>query len=270
MQPIFHRTALIFICLAFSSIEIAAAKPLKVVAEPWPPYVERNLPKEGLSFDIVTTALEGAGYETQTEIGEVGRTLTSVELGLNDVMAIVWQTDERAKALAFSEPYLVNRITVVKWAGSPYTFQDIKYGTQPNLVMGIVGDYAYGDALRPLISYRRVPHNYLIQVLLRIGQGRVDFGVGDELAIRYHVNEYLRDRAAAYQISPEPVGERKLRIGVSRKHPDHEAIVAGFDKALDEMKTDGSFEAILEKHLGPEVAACVMDYEGCVPPARSN
>ena len=37
-------------------------------------------------------------------------------------------------------------------------------------------------------------------------------------------------------------------MAVSLTRPDHERIVADFNKALDEMREDGSLSALLEKH----------------------
>jgi len=41
---------------------------------------------------------------------------------------------------------------------------------------------------------------------------------------------------------------RGIHIGVSRENPDHEKIVAAFNKAIKEMKKDGSYDAIVAKH----------------------
>ena len=41
---------------------------------------------------------------------------------------------------------------------------------------------------------------------------------------------------------------RGLRLGISRKHDDHEQIVADFDAAIAAMKADGTYNNILGQY----------------------
>jgi polar amino acid transport system substrate-binding protein len=47
---------------------------------------------------------------------------------------------------------------------------------------------------------------------------------------------------------PNPLSENSLHILVSLKNPDHEQIVAGFDREIAAMKEDGSYERLLRQH----------------------
>ncbi len=41
---------------------------------------------------------------------------------------------------------------------------------------------------------------------------------------------------------------RGIHIGVSRENPDHEKIAADFNKAIADMKKDGSYDLIVSRH----------------------
>jgi len=53
---------------------------------------------------------------------------------------------------------------------------------------------------------------------------------------------------AKLEILEKPLAVRGVNIGVSRKNPDHEKIVADFNKAIATMKQDGTYARILQKH----------------------
>ena len=104
---------------------LAPADTLKVAGDPWPPFVERTLPGQGLAVLLVTTALERAGYDSEVTIAEWTHIRQGAELGIFDVLAGVWYSDERNKSLAFSEPYWTNRLKLIKRTDTLFTFDEI-------------------------------------------------------------------------------------------------------------------------------------------------
>jgi polar amino acid transport system substrate-binding protein len=47
---------------------------------------------------------------------------------------------------------------------------------------------------------------------------------------------------------PNPLIKRGVHIAVSKSNPRHKEIIAKFNKALEAMKNDGTYESILKKH----------------------
>jgi hypothetical protein len=59
----------------------ASAEGLNVVySGKWPPYADANLPEQGLGVDLVTTALQRAGYETFLNIDSLDRILEEISI----------------------------------------------------------------------------------------------------------------------------------------------------------------------------------------------
>jgi polar amino acid transport system substrate-binding protein len=49
-------------------------------------------------------------------------------------------------------------------------------------------------------------------------------------------------------VLPKPLITRSLRIGVSKQRPDHAEIVAAFNRAVTQMKEDGSYNSLMANY----------------------
>ncbi|KPK37180.1 MAG: hypothetical protein AMJ69_12310 [Gammaproteobacteria bacterium SG8_47] len=219
---------------------------LNITGSTWPPYIDKSRPNFGVAADIVATAFKRAGYELNGKFESWPRTLEGTSIGVYDVIAAAWYTEERAKTLAFSEPYMFNDILLVKRKDDDIKFNG--FADLRGLVIGVVDGYAYDEAFDQAPNLLRVPANHVIQNLLMLTQGKVDLTIGDKWAIRHELAQYLPTAAAQLEFLPKPVARRGLHIAVSRANPQHEKIVADFNKALAAMKADGSWQAIIDRH----------------------
>ena len=224
-----------------------AATDLNVVhSGKWPPYADASLPGQGLAVEIVTTALKRAGYTTFMRIDSLDRILEGGALGVYDVFATPWYSDARNQYLEYSEPYLESYIRFIKRKDKNFTYEsadDLK-----GVMVGIVQDYAYDEDFNASRSIIKIPERNLIQNLLKLTQGRIDLTLDDELVLQYEINQYMPNSKKDLEFLPKPLAVRGIHIGVSRENPDHAKIVAAFNKAIKEMKKDGSFDAIVAKH----------------------
>ncbi|MDX1408294.1 MAG: hypothetical protein R3330_09175, partial [Saprospiraceae bacterium] len=71
----------------------------------------------------------------------------------------------------------------------------------------------------------------------------------DELVLQYEINRYMPHTMAQLELVAEPLAVRGIHIGVSRKHPEYEKIVADFNSAIAAMKADGSYDRIVQQHM---------------------
>lgn len=241
---------------------VARGEPLRIAGDPWPPYVDRALPHHGLSVGIVTEALTRAGHTTRLTITEWEHVMEGTQAGSFDLIVDAWESEERAKVFAFSEPYLFNELKLVKLADAPFSFEDILSRARPELTMGLVRDYAYGEALAPLRAYANRNETYLIQILLRLIQGEVDFVVGDDRAVRYHVRETLRAHAQRIQIAPEALSRAGLRVAIALDHPRRQEVLADFSRGIASMREDGTLAKLFAEFGIEEDAASAEPAQG--------
>ncbi len=223
------------------------AREQSVVASPWPPYVDQKTLRRGLAVQLVTEALERAGYSTRVILTRWPRDLEGTKAGAYDVIASIWFTDQRAESIAFSKPYILTETRFVKRRDAPHQFNtpaDLR-----GLRVGVVEGYAYGGAApAPELGLTRVLRGSVLENLRSLVAGELDLVLADERVALYELNVNVPDGIRKTLILPKVYSSRGLRMGVSRQRPDHARIVQRFDAAVEAMKADGSYAAILGSH----------------------
>lgn len=243
-----HFTGLfIVLLLALGATSTLRAEGLDIVySGKWPPYADSSLPGQGLAVELVTTALQRAGYDTFLHIDSLDRILEGGKLGVYDVFATPWYSDERNRYLDYSKPYLESYIRFIKKKDTEFEFND--FSDLGGMMIGIVENYAYDEEFNHSRNLIKIGERNLIQNLLKLTQGRLDLTLDDELVLQYEINKYMPNSMKDLEILPRPLAVRGIHIGVSRENPDHAKIVAAFNKAIAGMKKDGSYDKIIQQH----------------------
>jgi len=212
----------------------------------WPPYADEHLPGEGLAIDLVTTAFRKAGYTPRVETASLTEIMAGSETGVYDVFATPWYTTDRDQLLHFSQPYLQSSIRFVKRRDVPFDYT--KFDDLEGVKIGVIENYAYDEDFNASTAIDKIPADSLSENLHKLVEGDIDLTLDDERVLRYTLSQSLPELGARLEILATPLTTRGINIGVSRKNPDHKRIIADFDKAIAEMKQDGSYDRILQKH----------------------
>ncbi|MBB4864241.1 polar amino acid transport system substrate-binding protein [Pseudomonas nitritireducens] len=239
------RLLLILLCLCAAS-PARAGEVLRIAADRWPPYADRQLPGNGVAVHLVQAALKRAGYASEYVEVPWPRVLHGVENGEYDLVADAWYSAERDRFGEYSEPYLVNRVRLIKRHGSPITFGKLA-DLYPYRV-AVVRGYAYSAEFNGDPKLQRVPVFSFVNAALMLQAGRVDLTLEDEITARMHLNGDLAELKGQLEFLPLPLTENGLHILVGRHLPNHAEIVAAFNKAIREMREDGSYDALMREH----------------------
>ena len=223
-----------------------AAQPLRLVADPWPPFNDQTLLNNGVASDLVTTALNRAGYTTSYVQVPWERAVRGLQQDTYDVLINAWYTDERAVFGHYSQPYLINRIRFLQRKGS-----QIKFTQLPDLYpysIAVVRGYAYSSEFDQDSRLSKVGV-VGFEVGARMLQARrVQLTLEDELVARFHLSRSLAGIRDQLEFLPQPLSENGLHILISRKHPQHRQIADDFNKAIEDMRADGSYAQIFQRH----------------------
>jgi polar amino acid transport system substrate-binding protein len=234
--------ALAAMALSFCvSTSPAFADKLRVTASDWRPYVDRQTQWSGFAVALVSRALERAGYDVTVDIGPWPQSLEDTITGKHDVFATLWFTDERAKSIVFSEPYIESEIVLVRRSDS-----DIRYREREDLLglrIGVVDDFAYSSESVDTTGIEIVSSGSVADSVAQLRRGELDLVLADRRVALFEINE--RALAKSFDVLPDPLFSRGLRIGVSKQRDDADAIVAAFEDEIAKMREDGSFNAIL-------------------------
>lgn len=222
-----------------------AAETVTMLANTSPPYADIRLENQGLALEIVSTLMKDAGYEADFSIESWGRAMEGVSIGLYDALATAWYSDERAKEYIFSEPYLDSRLIILKLRetpGTPRSLNDLQ-GAR----LGVRADFAYGIDFGAVPGLTLVEENHMIQNLMNLLNGRVDFVIGDQRTIALQLDEYLLRQRHKFQVVPIDLPGRARHVAASRAVPWGEDVIKAFNAALAKAKKDGRLDAIIEK-----------------------
>ncbi|PXX73211.1 amino acid ABC transporter substrate-binding protein [Pseudomonas chlororaphis] len=243
-MPRLHRAfALIGLLLLGQSVY---AEKLRLVADAWPPFTDATLVNGGLATDIVSTALARAGYASEFEQVPWARALLGVGEGRYDVLVNAWFNETRTQLGQFSSEYLVNRVRFIRRKDAPIEYTSLKQLHQ--YPIAVVRGYAYSPDFDSDPELQKVlVHNFAMAVRM-LAADRVKLTLEDEYVARYYLARESPRVRNAVEFLPNSLSENGLHILVSLKNPAHAQIVAGFDREIEAMKADGSYDRLLRQH----------------------
>lgn len=222
-----------------------AQQSLRLMANTSPPYADQQLPQGGLALELLEHIFASTGVKPTISIENWSRALEGARLGVYDGLATAWYSDERAQDLLYSEPYLRSNLIILKRHDDPRPYTDLRQLAGARL--GVRADYAYPVDLTEIPGVVLVRENHLIQNLLNLLNGRVDFVIGDQRTVNQQLHEYLADRRHQFKVTAIELPQVARHVALSRSLEGHEQIIAAFNKALAQAREDGSHKAIVRK-----------------------
>ncbi len=244
---IIHIVVSIFItALVLAFPAQAADKALRVALEHWPPYIDKDHAQYGLATELVMAALGRAGYSTETTFENWTTALEGAGIGAYDVIVAAWYSSEREELFEFSKPYFYNEIKFIKLKSKPFVYND--FSDLEGLYIGTVENYAYSPGFDTSHKLIRIPATTLVDNLSLLQRDQIDLTLDDEWVILHQIKKYMPASMERFEFLDKPLDVRGLHLMVSRNNPSHKQIVNDFDRAIIDMKSDGSFDAIAKKY----------------------
>lgn len=222
------------------------AEPLRLVADTWPPFTDARLPNNGLASDLVNTALQRAGYTSEYNEVPWARALRGLQAGDYDVLLSAWYDAQRTQYGLYSEAYLVNRIRFLQRKGADIHFERLE-DLRPYSIATVRG-YAYQTEFDQDARLHKIPVMGFAMGARMLAAGRVQLTLEDELVARHYLKRELHELQGQLEFLPKPLSENGLHIVVRRSHPQYRQIVAAFNRAMREMRGDGSYAQIFQRH----------------------
>lgn len=223
-----------------------SAEHLRLAGDVWPPFTDQRLPNNGLAVDLVSTALQRAGYTTEYVEAPWARVLYGLQQGDYDLLVAAWYSDERTHYGLFSEPYLINRIRFLQHRRTHIRFDSLA-DLRPYSI-AVVRGYSYSGEFDQDTRLSKVPVLEFSMGARMLAAGRVQLAVEDELVAQHHLNHELSEVREGLEFLPKPLSENGLHILVRRSHPLHQQIVQDFNRAIEAMREDGTYARIYQRH----------------------
>jgi polar amino acid transport system substrate-binding protein len=240
------RFALLMVAsMALCSSGAVAEQKVRLMANTSPPYADNKLPEQGLALELVRHVFARTDYTPEITIEAWSRAIEGARLGVYDGLAAAWYTKERNEDLYFSEPYLRSELIILKLRSDRNNYRTLEHLAGGRL--GVRADYAYGVDFAAVPNLTLVKENHLVQNLLNLLNGSVDYVIGDQRTITLQLHEYLKDKITRFEVMDIDLPHRERHVAASRSLPGHEKMIAAFNRALAQTRKDGSHAAIIRK-----------------------
>ena len=237
--------ALAAIFLASTSLA-AQAETLIVVADEWPPFSGENLPNKGLSLDIITTALERAGYDVETRILPWARIISGVKSFEHDIVGSLFYDRELEQFLRYGDAYYQTEIKFVQRQGGEINYSSLD-DLRPYSI--VVGDgFLYEEKFDRSDDLNKIVVTTALQGVQMVAHGRADLTLDSVEVINYA--KKVQDRALAdlVEFLSKPLAARELRFAIRNDLPKGERLVFDFNQSIREMRADGSLARLIDRH----------------------
>ena len=197
---------------------------------------------EGIDIEAAQAIADKLGLELQIDNMDFDAALLSVQQGKADItMAGITVTDERKAVMAFSDSYATGIQSIIVPESSDIASPDDLAGKKIGTQRGTTGYiYCTDDFGEDAV----VAYDSGLTAVQALNNGQVDAVVIDNAPAKEYVaaNPGLKVLETSY-------AEEDYAIGMNK---DNTALVEAVNAALEELKADGTLQAIVDKYITAE------------------
>ncbi|HFI0183487.1 TPA: ABC transporter substrate-binding protein/permease [Streptococcus suis] len=209
---------------------------------------------KGLDVDIINEVAKRSGWKMNQSFPGFDAAVNAVQSGSADaLMAGTTITEARKQVFTFSDPYFDTKIIVATTkANKISSYEDLKGKT-----VGVKN----GTTSQTFLEENKNKYGFSIKtydtgdlMYNSLATGSVNAVMDDEAVIQYAIQQ---GQDLSLDIPGEPIGSFGFSV---KKGSKYEYLVDDFNKALAEMKEDGTYETIMNKWFGSSDSSESTDY----------
>lgn len=240
-----HINKILFLILLFT-IPLYSSDTLHLVTCEWPPYLSDTLPNGGISTHITQEAFNKVGIPTKVSFMDWNRAVGLSKSGKVDVLVGCYNTEERKKYFAISQK--IGDVSVVFFKRRDFQFT---YKTLDNLRKIKIGAMRGNAHTEEFDNADYLQKEFVDDMLFNIKKllsKRVDLIIGSRLVILDIINRHVAHEKEQIELVYPPLSEVGLHIGISKQLPQHNDLIAKFNKGLNLLIEDGTLDTIKTFH----------------------
>ncbi|MEK8127805.1 amino acid ABC transporter substrate-binding protein [Paenibacillus filicis] len=235
---------------AASPTPAAAAKTIKVGGQPdsYPYTFKEGNEIKGFNVDIVNAITSQAGYKVEWSLADWNGIVGQLEVGKIDTVRNFAITDERKQKFNFTKPYSFSgaQLLVKKDNNTIQSLKDMK-GKKVGAALG----QNYANVLKendPAGEIQLITYETQEVAYKDLEAGRIDAYVAGRESLLVQIKE----KSLPFKLAGEPFGEKAVAFPF-HKTKENDAIIADFDKAIDDLRSKGKLKEIAEKWFGGDI-----------------
>ncbi|MBJ8325350.1 ABC transporter substrate-binding protein/permease [Streptococcus pacificus] len=196
---------------------------------------------KGIDVDIINNVAEISGWDYEMTFPGFDAAVNAVQAGQADaIMAAMSITEDRKKVFTFSDSYYDSKIVIVTTSNNKITdYKELK-----GKVVGVKN----GTVAQGFLNNNKEKYGYTVKsfdtndlIYSSLKSGAVDALMDDKPVVQYAINQ---GKDLRFDMEGESVGSFAFAV---KKGSQYEYLIDDFNKALKEMKENGSYAAIIEK-----------------------
>ena len=238
-----------FLTLAFMFGAKVSADTIKIVSDStYAPFEFKDSDQvyKGIDVDIIKKAAEISGWDYKMTFPGFDAAVNAVQSGQADaLMAGTTVTKERKKVFTFSDTYYDTKIVIVTRKQDKIT----KYSQLKGKTVGVKN----GTAAQSFLEKHKDKYNYKIKsfdtgdsMYNSLESASVDAVMDDKPVAQYAINQGQNLRI---EMNGEPIGSFAFAV---KKGSKYEYLIKDFNKALKQMKADGTYDEIMAKWISSD------------------
>ncbi|MDD6385302.1 MAG: ABC transporter substrate-binding protein/permease [Streptococcus hyointestinalis] len=201
---------------------------------------------KGIDVDIIQEVAKRAGWDYKMTFPGFDAAVNAVQSGQADaLMAGTTVTEARKKVFTFSDTYYDTSIVIYTKKGTKIS----KYSQLKGKTVGVKN----GTAAQSFLEDNKKKYGYTIKTFdtsdlmnNSLDSGSIDAAMDDEPVVKYAISQ---GKDYAINMDGESVGS--FAFGV-KKGSKYEYLIEEFNTALATMKSDGTYDQIMNKWLGSD------------------
>ena len=245
MNRLFAAVTVVFLLL-FAVSSVFGAEKIRVGSDmtfaPFEFIDERTKAPAGFDIDYMRALGEVMGVEIEFINVAWDGIIPGLLAGQYDlIIAAMTITEERAKAIDFSDPYFTTgQVIVVRKGNKGIQGPEDLRGKIVAVQIGTTGQFEAEKipGIRRIDKYPTIP-----EAFVALKQGRADAGIGDELVAL----EELRLNPGATEIVGEPFSSEYYGIGIRKGRTD---LLRRVNEGIAILKANGTYDRLRAKWVG--------------------
>ncbi|OCT16340.1 cysteine ABC transporter substrate-binding protein [Paenibacillus pectinilyticus] len=198
---------------------------------------------DGFDADVAKQVAQRLGVQVDFITGEFSGLIEGLQAGKYDALVSqVTITDDRKKTMDFSTPYIKNSVNVIVKNDNTTikAIEDFK-GKKVGVGLGTNDETYLREVVLPKVgNFNIATYNDVITSLTDLNVGRIDATINNVFAIQPLVEKNnFKIKTVGPAIKDDYAG-----IAVRKNNPQ---LIEAINKALADMKTDGTFKEIFQK-----------------------
>ncbi len=237
----------LFLLLLLGNILFAQNKTIVLANETsWAPHYGKELKNGGYTTEIIFEAMKAVGYKVETKWMNWNRAVALATKGIYDGLGACYYNEKRANNFVFTDTIGATQTVFFKLKNT-----DIRYSKLEDLKsykIGTAKGYGYPKKFTDA-SYLKTIDTPKIEFNIRkLLNKRIDLVIGSKKVTQHLLNNsYPKDKQKIGIMQPA-IDSMPLYVAFSKNNIGYKQKVKDFNKGLKIIKSNGTFDKILEKH----------------------